>query len=120
MAEQGTHKPLVPSSNLSVATAFYPHPPGGGFFVGSLLQESGTAIGDASSSSAMMLVALRFARRLVVVLAEEELAKWAQRPTEWPIGNGTSGAVQMAVRSGRWLPWTENSDCSPTSGPVRA
>jgi hypothetical protein len=32
----------------------------------------------------MMLVALRFARRLAVALVEEELAKRAQRPTEWP------------------------------------
>ena len=52
--------------------------------VGSLLQESLTAVGNASSLSTMMLVALRFARRLAVALVEEELAKRAQRPTEWP------------------------------------
>ena len=52
--------------------------------VGSLLQESVTAIGNASSLSTMMLVAWRFARRLAVALVEEELAKRAQRPTEWP------------------------------------
>jgi hypothetical protein len=38
----------------------------------------------ASSLSTMMVLAWRFARRLAVVLVEEELAKRAQRPTEWP------------------------------------
>jgi hypothetical protein len=48
------------------------------------LQELVTATENASSLSEMMLIAWRLARRLAVVLVEEELAKQAQRPTEWP------------------------------------
>jgi hypothetical protein len=48
------------------------------------LQELVTAVENASSLGAMMLIAWRLARRLAVAVVEEELAKRAQRPTEWP------------------------------------
>jgi hypothetical protein len=48
------------------------------------LQELVIAVENASSLGAMMLIAWRLARRLAVAVVEEELAKRAQRPTEWP------------------------------------
>jgi len=52
--------------------------------VDSRLQELIGAVENAPSLGAMMLAAWRLARLLAVRLVEEELAKRARRPTEWP------------------------------------